>query len=241
MSTSQNQPNDLPPTATEIEAEHGQPQLHEDSTRPEETVARIEETIRKGEEEVYRLQGDRRQVDEEIHRLEEDQRLKNEDLLGIRRVRDAMREHQREIELRVYKREHKELNKRLTSVTLQALRFTLKLVALKLRKKPVPAETIDDFVIEKIIPLEAQLSGVQSRILQIKAERLGIDTKSHIDWWNDNNFEELSAAGRHAVSHLAREERRRNMEWWVKVLVPIAAVVISLLSLLIALIAVSKK
>lgn len=125
----------------------------------------------------------------------EDCRLRKEELLRISRVRDSLNEHLRRTKLQLYRREHKKLSIRLTSAYLQALRFSLKLIALKVRKKPMPAEAINDFVMGKVIPIEAELSGARSRMLQIRAERLGIDAKSHLDWWNDNDFEELSATG----------------------------------------------
>jgi len=40
---------------------------------------------------------------------------------------------------------------------------------------------------------------------------------------------------------MIKEERRRDIEWWVKILTPLLATLITLLSLVIALISVSKK
>lgn len=51
----------------------------------------------------------------------------------------------------------------------------------------------------------------------------------------------LTKTGRLMVANLLKEERKRNIEWWVKIVTPVLAALISLLGLVVALVTVSKK
>lgn len=94
-----------------------------------------------------------------------------------------------------------------------------------------------------------QFDAIETGRLMRKVLRLGIELPSKSKWWWDNLDEEgpdnfnsfLTDVGKAGVSKLIREERRKNIEWWVKTLTPLFGALISLLSLLIALISVSKK
>ena len=93
----------------------------------------------------------------------------------------------------------------------------------------------------------------ESNVIISKAQRLAIevptaDTKP--SWWDNDSDDNmpsdatsqwLSEIGRTGVSKMIKEERRRDIEWWVKILTPLLATLITLLSLVIALISVSKK
>lgn len=95
-----------------------------------------------------------------------------------------------------------------------------------------------------------QRAFFESKQLIEKALRLGIEIPRENGWW-DSDYEDgmppeavtswLNYKGRIAAAKLLREERRKNIEWWVKTLTPLFGILISLLSLLIALISVSKK
>jgi lipopolysaccharide export LptBFGC system permease protein LptF len=51
----------------------------------------------------------------------------------------------------------------------------------------------------------------------------------------------LSDAGGIGAAKLIRQERRTNAEWWVKIVTPLLAALISLLGLVVALVTVSRK
>jgi hypothetical protein len=85
--------------------------------------------------------------------------------------------------------------------------------------------------------------------------RRGIEPpRGHGMWWDDSEdhggtIEEIEAAtmfyltdkGQAAARRLIREDRRKNIEWWVKVIGSIAALVTGLLGALIGVIALLKR
>ena len=85
--------------------------------------------------------------------------------------------------------------------------------------------------------------------------RRGIDPPSgHGMWWDDmedhgGTIEEIEAAtnfyltekGEAAAKRLIREDKRRNAEWWIKMIGSIVAFVTGLLGALIGVIAVLKR
>ena len=85
--------------------------------------------------------------------------------------------------------------------------------------------------------------------------RRGIDPpRGHGMWWDDmedhgGTIEEIEVAtnlyltekGEAAAKRLIREDKRRNLEWWIKVIGSIIAFVTGLLGALIGVIAVLKK
>ena len=78
--------------------------------------------------------------------------------------------------------------------------------------------------------------------LMRKARRLGIDYKSDESYWDEPKEDGLSEIAGHAkLRKLIRDERLRIAESWVKVLVPILSAIVSILSLLIAFVAISKS
>jgi hypothetical protein len=85
--------------------------------------------------------------------------------------------------------------------------------------------------------------------------RRGIEPpRGHGMWWDDSEdhggtIEEIEAATRVYLNHkgeaaarrLIREDKRRNIEWWVKVVGSIAALITGLLGALIGVIALLKR
>lgn len=73
-----------------------------------------------------------------------------------------------------------------------------------------------------------QLEFFESELLLTKAERLGIDLPDKKDWWsNDDVHSELSPdditwwlsrKGRIGVANLIKQERRKDVEWWLKII-----------------------
>jgi lipopolysaccharide export LptBFGC system permease protein LptF len=103
---------------------------------------------------------------------------------------------------------------------------------------------------DKLYPLKQRLDAIETERLTKKARQLGIEIPSNRTWWWDDldyvsSPDEatfyLTDIGKAGVSKLIREERRKNIEWWVKTITPILGALISLLGLVIALISVSKK
>jgi hypothetical protein len=102
--------------------------------------------------------------------------------------------------------------------------------------------------------LQRGLADMETNRLTTKARRLGIQLPPEKNWWlEDEMFEGeiidgvyegkyfLTEAGMAGVSKLIREERRRSIEWWVKIITPILSAAIALLGLIVALVSVSKK
>ena len=77
-----------------------------------------------------------------------------------------------------------------------------------------------------------------------KARRLGLEFKSDHNWWAENEITEqrwLSRLGDSRLRKLIRDERFNIAEKWVKILVPVLTALISVLSLIVALVAVSRS
>mgnify|MGYP003580614802 CR=1 FL=1 len=86
---------------------------------------------------------------------------------------------------------------------------------------------------------------IESGFLLLKAHSLGIEYPTQEDnpkWWNSNVADAwLSEHGQIRLNKLIKDERRKNIEWWVKVITPLLGALISLMGLVIALITVLKK
>ena len=73
-----------------------------------------------------------------------------------------------------------------------------------------------------------QLEFFESQLLINKAERFGIDIPDRKDWWSDDNIqgdlspddvtEWLSQKGRIGLANLIRQETRKDLEWWLKII-----------------------
>src|SRR5215204_6095525 len=82
---------------------------------------------------------------------------------------------------------------------------------------------------------QRQLAELETGRLVRKARRLGIQIPQQESWWwEDETFEGtmsldgayegkyyLTEFGKVGVSKLIREERRKSIEWWVKIITPI--------------------
>ena len=102
----------------------------------------------------------------------------------------------------------------------------------------------------KLYSLKQRLDAIETERLTKKALQLGIELLPNRTWWWDDldyvsSPDEatfyLTDIGKAGVSKIIREERRKNIEWWVKTITPILGALISLLGLVVALISVSKK
>lgn len=95
----------------------------------------------------------------------------------------------------------------------------------------------------------------ESTVLIRKAEAMAVQIPSKSDkpsWWDGDHpadEEELQVAhadwlspiGIVGLRKLIRGERRKTVEWWVKIATPVLAALISLLGLVVALVTVSRK
>lgn len=97
---------------------------------------------------------------------------------------------------------------------------------------------------------QLDFAGLETERLMRKVRRLGIELPKASDWWfDDSHYGDssdgvrfyLTETGRAGVSKLIREERRKSIEWWVKIITPILGAIISLLGLIVALVSVSTK
>ncbi|HEX8475041.1 MAG TPA: hypothetical protein VF666_13510 [Pyrinomonadaceae bacterium] len=102
----------------------------------------------------------------------------------------------------------------------------------------------------KLYPLKERLDAIETERLTKKAHRLGIELPSNSNWWwsdiehvssPDEATFYLTDIGKAGVSKLIRDEKRKNIEWWVKTITPILGALISLLGLIVALVSVSRK
>lgn len=93
---------------------------------------------------------------------------------------------------------------------------------------------------EEIVPLEKRLNIIESMELEIEAGRLGIDIPTDKEgWWEDTGSEilkgqMLTEIGKEGVRKLIKEERFRVIKRWAEILIPI-------LSLLVAILALTRK
>ena len=98
-----------------------------------------------------------------------------------------------------------------------------------------------------------ELEQLESALLIESARRLSVEIPSKRDkpgWWSSDQepgmpdyavTDWLSDTGRIGAAKLIRQERRTNAEWWVKIVTPLLAALISLLGLVVALVTVSRK
>jgi hypothetical protein len=73
-----------------------------------------------------------------------------------------------------------------------------------------------------------QLEFFESLLLIDKAERFGIDIPDRKDWWSNDNIPGdlspddvtwwLSQKGRIGLANLIKLERRKDFEWWLKII-----------------------
>jgi hypothetical protein len=153
-------------------------------------------------------------------------------------------------------RERRELRKKITSLRKKEAKFRAKMDGSFAddsdESKP---ETIPISVSYKLSSSVIQLDKLESERLLRKANSLGIEFPKASDWWwEDDDAGKFSPdgetwegkyyltdIGKAGVSKLIREERRKNVEWWVKIITPILSAIIALLGLIVALVSVSKK
>lgn len=98
--------------------------------------------------------------------------------------------------------------------------------------------------------LRYQLIIFESNLLTRKALRLGIEIPKNPEWW-DNDFENgmppeavtrwLNYKGRIGAAKLIREERRKNIEWWAKIIIPFIAAITGIIGAITGLVAVSSR
>ena len=110
---------------------------------------------------------------------------------------------------------------------------------------------------EKLAKLHIKLSGRQLRLAVIDTDRLlrkvrqlGIELPSKKDswWWDDMDYagpddyrSYLTDIGKAGVSKLIREERKKNIEWWIKIVVTIITALTGLVGSLIGVLSVLNK
>src|SRR6267143_2098786 len=95
---------------------------------------------------------------------------------------------------------------------------------------------------------QLSLSNWSQSLLIESARRLVVEIPSKRDktsWWSSDQepgmpdhavTDWLSDTGRIGAAKLTRQERRTNTEWWVKIVTPLLAALISLLGLVVALV-----
>jgi hypothetical protein len=105
---------------------------------------------------------------------------------------------------------------------------------------------------------ERNLEQFESRLLVKEAIRRGIAISKEADWWtndrvdyegrgleeqfiNDMYTTWLSETGRAMVTRLIADDRKKNIEWWMKIVIPLLTIMISLMGLIVALVAVARK
>lgn len=92
-----------------------------------------------------------------------------------------------------------------------------------------------------------ELDELETDQLLRKAHGRGIKFPSESSWWyEDTDYEGrevhyLTDIGKAGVWRLIRDDKRATIEWWAKILVPVLTTLISILSLIVALVSVSKK
>lgn len=120
---------------------------------------------------------------------------------------------------------------------------------------------VDDFgadseIVREHRKLTNQLRSRRLRLETIETDRLinkvrrqGIELPSNKSWWWDDLDDRgpddyrsyLTNSGKAGVSKLIREERKKSVEWWVKIIMPILSALIALLGLLVGLVSVYRK
>ncbi len=107
---------------------------------------------------------------------------------------------------------------------------------------------------QTLLNLKQNLEIFESDLVVKEVGKKGVEIPSRHDkptWHEDDQDEDapipeyavtrwLSPTGRIMVRKMIKEERRKNIEWWVKIISPLLASLISLLGLIVALVTVSK-
>lgn len=103
--------------------------------------------------------------------------------------------------------------------------------------------------------MQRELAELDTNQLVRKAGRRGIQIPDNENWWReDETFEGreilngvyegkfyLTEFGKAGVSRLIQDDRRKSIEWWVKILTPVLSALIALLGVIVALVSVSRK
>jgi hypothetical protein len=105
---------------------------------------------------------------------------------------------------------------------------------------------------------EKSLEIFESNVLIRKARHRGIEIPRNSTWWRDDSDEYdypgaareflesmtttwLSETGRAMVTRLILDDRKKNIEWWIKIVMPILGALISILGLFVALITITRR
>jgi hypothetical protein len=98
----------------------------------------------------------------------------------------------------------------------------------------------------RLMSASMALDDLETARLVRKARRLGIEIPQNEKWWREDQAFEgkmisdgvyegrfyLTEWGKAGVSRLIWEEKKKNVEWWVKVITPILALIVAILALL---------
>ncbi len=100
----------------------------------------------------------------------------------------------------------------------------------------------------KLYECNRRINTIETERLLRKATKLGIDFPDKPGWWwNDiddegvNYRNYLTDSGEAGVLRLIREERRKSVEWWVKIIGGVITLLTGLAGSIIGIIAILKK
>ncbi|CAN5363106.1 hypothetical protein BH20ACI1_BH20ACI1_01540 [soil metagenome] len=102
----------------------------------------------------------------------------------------------------------------------------------------------------KVFECHQKLDAIDTDRLLKKAQQLGIEISPDKKnwWWDDfddagaDNFRHyLTDIGKAGISKLIKEEKRENIEWWVKMFVAIITALTGLIGSIIGVVAVLRK
>ena len=107
---------------------------------------------------------------------------------------------------------------------------------------------------QAIFQQRQNLEIFESQIIIAKARRRAIDLPGRRDkphWWSDDNDSDaplpdyaitwwLNEYGRTGTAKLVKDEWKKDVEWWIKIVTPLLGVLISLLGLVVALVTILK-
>jgi|GEM_PF-1902701 Predicted oxidoreductase len=96
----------------------------------------------------------------------------------------------------------------------------------------------------KLRNLKIEYDYNETLILLAEAARLGIELPEGKEGWyySESGYESLlTGLGQIRARRLLRDERRKNVEWWVRVIGPVLTVLVGLLGLLVALLSLLYK